>query len=185
MMSPSALRVLAVLFYGMIAYCNAKNITAYVKEHLTTTTCVSVPQRKDVCNINWKVRETDAEVYDKYIQTINTTISLSELYRGLSQGDAMHCRKMYENMICQSTFPVCDTKRMVVDHGDGTARCEYARKACTTMSIEGCEYSTNGVEPIISEHDKCKDIAANTSKICPGQLVKVRITISDFPFDCM
>ena len=176
MMSSSAERVLIVIYYYMVIYCNA-DITAYVKEYLTTTTCVSVPQIKDVCNIHWKVRETDAKLYDKAIQRINATISSKELYYELSVGEAMHCRKMYENMMCRRSFPVCDTERMVIDYGDATARCKFARRACTTIAIEGCEYGDNGVEPIISPLDKCQPIAANTSQLCPDIEVKVTITI--------
>lgn len=175
MMSPSAVRILAVIYCSAIAYCNANSVTAYVKEYLTTITCLSVPKIRNVCNIDWKIRQSDAELYDAVIKSINATISSSELYRGLSEGDAMHCRKMYENMMCRNTFPVCDTKRMVIDHGDGKTRCEFARKACTTISIEGCDHSTSGVEPIISELNKCENIATNTSKLCPDIQVKVRI----------
>ena len=175
-MSLSAGRVLLVIYCYMVIYCNA-DVTAYVKEYLTTTTCVSVPQIKDVCNIDWTVRETDAKLYDKVIERINATISSSELYYGLSVSDAMHCRKMYENMMCRRSFPVCDTKRMVIDYGDATARCKFAASACSTIAIQGCEYGASGVEPILSPLDKCQLIAANTSQLCPDIEVKVTYTI--------
>ena len=175
-MSPSAVRVFPVLYCCMIAFCNA-DITAYIRDYLVSTTCVSVPKIKDVCNIDWKVREDDAKLYDDVIESINATISSSVFYEGLSIGDATHCRKMYENMMCRNAFPVCDMKRMLVDYGDATTRCKDARSACTTIAIEGCEYGNNGVQDIVSTQDKCQNIAANTTQLCPGVQLKVRTTV--------
>lgn len=175
-MPPNAARVLTVIFCGLTAYCKG-DITAYVKEHLTSTLCVSVPRVRDVCNIGWKLREADAEIYNEIIEQINATISSSEIYHGLTPFEAGHCRKMYENMICRSSFPVCDPKRLVIDYGNATALCEFARDACRTISIQGCEYNTNGVESITSQLTKCMTISANTSKLCPGTQLKVRITL--------
>lgn len=173
MMSPSSVRVIAVIYCGIIAFCRG-DIIAYVKEQLTKEHCVSVPQIRDVCNIDWQIRQTDARMYDAMIESINTTISSRFMYEGLSAGEAMHCKKMYEIMMCRNTFPVCDVKRMVIDHGNASIRCNLAKQACTTIAIEGCEYASNGKEHLVSEQDKCENISVNTTKLCPNTNVKVR-----------
>ncbi|XP_028401605.1 uncharacterized protein LOC114524653 isoform X1 [Dendronephthya gigantea] len=172
MMSPGTVSFIAVIYCSIIAYCRG-DITAYVKEHLTKEACLSVPQLPDVCNIHWQIRQSDARIYDVMIASINTTISSKFLYEGLSVSDAMHCKKMYENMMCRNTFPVCDVKRMVIDHGDASVRCKLAKEACTTISIEGCGYDSNGQEELVTEQNKCENITVNTEKLCPNTNVKV------------
>ena len=173
-MSPNAVRVLAVIYCSLVTYCNA-NITAYVKEYLTSTTCVSVKPVPEVCNVDWKITATAAASYDETIQAISQTVNHEGLTQGLDASGALHCRRMYKNMVCKRSFPKCDEEKMIIDHGDGKARCNFANKACTTTSIEGCENAKVGTEPLISEPNKCEAITTNTSKLCPGTQVKVRI----------
>ena len=181
-MSPSTVHFLAIVCCSVIACCSGNaDITAYVREELMSTTCVSVPQIDDVCSVNYKLKENDAESYNDTIKTIKDTLSMDALYHGLSIIDKMHCRTMYENMICKNAFPVCDTTRMVIDYGDAKARCISTKEACTTIGIQGCEDSTGSrIEPLIPEPNKCVSISANTSILCPGPEVKVTVTIPLF-----
>ena len=178
-MSPSTVQFLAVVCCSVIAYCNGNaHVTAYVRQYLTSTTCVSVRQIHDVCNVDWKVRESEAESYNATIKQIKSALSMEAIYEGLSAGDAAHCRRMYENLMCKRAFPLCNSTGMVVDHGNAKARCKYAVQACPTMEIHGCEDAAEStLEAIISPPDKCEAISANTSMLCPGAELRVRITI--------
>lgn len=181
MMSPYKVTVFVVVFCGLSAYCTA-DIEAFVKLSLTTTTCTKVSPVRDVCNVNWLVRNVDAEQYDSLIKGINETISLKVLYRGLDGIEKIHCRRMYENMMCKSFFPVCDKDRMVIVYGNGTERCNFAREACPTVDIANCQSASVFEESIIPERNECVNITALTSSICPGAEVKVSRLISKFLF---
>ena len=167
-----SISVVLIVAFVTITCCSGRDITAYVKEALTTTTCESVTKIPSVCNINWKVPHSARANYREYIKTINETISSSSIVFGLRSFEATKCRKAYETMLCRSYFPICDAKKMVINFGNGTSRCELVAKWCSTTSIT-CEYSTNGELPIVEEKDKCVPLPTNTSKICRDFRVKV------------
>lgn len=152
----------------LLAYCSGKNITAYIKEALTVTTCESIARIPSVCNVDWKIPQFSAKDYNESIKTINETISSSSIVFGLNSSEATNCRKAYENMLCKSDFPVCDVKKMVINYGNGTERCETVKKMCKTVSIHGCEYSPGGEQNIVKDKNKkCVPLSTNTTKFCP------------------
>lgn len=166
------------MVYAIVACCSAvNNITAYVRETLTTTTCESVVRKRSVCNVDWKVPHDAAEEYEERIQSIDGILSSSVLTFGLNPSQAIHCRKTYETFMCRSSFPVCDDKKMAIIHGNITERCELAQKACPTVSLQGCEYSANGEKSIVGERKKCVPLKADTSKFCPNFKMKVSFMV--------
>ena len=151
----------------LLAYCSGKNITAYIKEALTVTTCESIARIPSVCNVDWKIPQFSAKDYNESIKTINETISSSSIVFGLNSSEATNCRKAYENMLCKSDFPVCDVKKMVINYGNGTERCETVKKMCKTVSIP---LSTNTTK-------FCPKFKMKASHITYLRLKKIRIYI--------
>lgn len=151
----------------ILAYCSGENITAYIKEALTVTTCESIARIPSVCNVDWKIPQYSVKNYDESIKTINETISSSSIVFGLNSSEATKCRKAYEHMLCRDYFPVCDIKKMVINYGNGTKRCEIVKKLCKTISIRGCEHSTYGEQTIVKHEKNCVPLSTGTMKFCP------------------